>query len=262
MAKVFDCIKLFHEKSHAEQFMRGDLRFTRVKTYIDIEGQGEGIQDEYEGLVRLDRPYTPMLDIGHIERVVTGNSDIPSRFEPVASPISTLTFKGCEQSFVLCSTDIYEALESKESYEEQRKSNPKLSEDYLRFAKGYKYAVFFNSVEISDKLTVYAKENNLVFHNYMVTYSDEGSSPAESGNALAMKCIYVKPTKFEYEHEYRYTLMLDSQRIENGDTIVSDKKTDHFYAHIGAIHSFDFPIEMLWFWKGYDLDYVIKELDL
>lgn len=246
---AYDCVIAFREREHADQFMRGDLRLTRLATYRSIESHIPGVQDAYEGKTKIDLPEGPEFFID-ARSLRNGGYDGSGQYEWMKIPSGYLgqSFRGCDDVFVICATDLSMALECGNRSDTASETALELSPGYLRFAEKYRYVVFFDSREIASRLWEFAKEHHLDFTHGLVEYYDESLSIDEAIAARdkltdAHRFVFTKDESFSDQHEYRFALLPTLEQIEHGERL--NPGCDFLIAKVGEIGSMCIPTDYL-----------------
>lgn len=230
----YDCIKLFSSKEYAEQFMRGDIRMTRISHYRTIECRISGVKDPYEGKRKINCPKNTRLFIG-VELAEMDDGDGSNIFEWKECPITNLgqSFIGADNTFCLCATDI---ATSTVPEGDELKWTP----EYLPFLDDYECGVLFVSSELVSKLRNYAETNSFEFIHGLVEYKSRTMSLEEAivsnGQPVsAPDLIFAKDDFFGYQHEYRFALIPTLERIGSGEKIAPGQIA--FNAPVDALHN-------------------------
>lgn len=238
-----DCIKLFSGKEYADQFIRGDLRMTRITRYRTIECEVLGVKDSYEGKVKINCPEGTRLFID-IKSAIISDDNGQRVYEWNECPINNLgqSFVGVENTFCLCATDIAASTEFKDD-------KFRWTSGYLSFLDGYECGVLFAASELASKLQGYADSNGFILLNDLVRYEDKPMSLEEAISsskqpASAYDFIFTKDESFSYQHEYRFALMPTPERIHSRERIASGEIA--FSASVGILNSAMYlPIKLI-----------------
>lgn len=204
--RLFCFVKFFEEEAWADDFMKGRLYCNTLQYFKDLEQNGNGRGDPYEGAVALIQPKHAVIKISFNDEKM---KDFTIDQKDIVGPVVVQSYDNLSHN-VYCLYAIYVEGGDDEFSDENLtpdkfakrvdlvKGKFKLHDDCFGMGK---HAVLIHTVQpFMEALMAYEVKSNMKFRRGIVKYYDENTY---NGDFKEHEAIFHKQKKYSHQNEYR-----------------------------------------------------------